>query len=280
MIAAITGRWAARRNSRKDRRETRSVSNDSFSSLAIPSRSRRRASRTTTLWRQLLVVEMTGSPFARRPRRSPFPYAGEGQGEGWRARPLLPQSGRRECLPPPRPPDPLLLVDGLDLELARLGELRAGAGAGDDEVGLGRDRAGHFGPEPLGDRLGLVASHPLERPGEDDGLAGERMAGGDRLHRLDTDFPDQRVERRLVARLGEEIGDRLGDHRPDALDRRQLLRRVFGPGGGAQRLPVAEMTRQPPRVGLADMANAERIKEAVERDRAARVDGVEQVARR
>src|SRR5271155_3507632 len=135
MIAAITGRWAARRNSRKDRRETRSVSNDSFSSLAIPSRSRRRASRTTTLWRQLLVVEMTGSPFARRPRRSPFPYAGEGQGEGphpsGSARHLLPQSGRGECLPPPRPPDPLLLVDGLDLELARLGELRAGAGAGD-----------------------------------------------------------------------------------------------------------------------------------------------------
>src|SRR5580658_661028 len=40
------------------------------------------------------------------------------------------------------------------------------------------------------------------------------------------------------------------------------------------------MAREAPRVGLADMANAERIEEAVERDRAARVDGVEQVARR
>ena len=40
------------------------------------------------------------------------------------------------------------------------------------------------------------------------------------------------------------------------------------------------MARQAPRIGLADMANAERIEEAVESDRAARVDGVEEVARR
>ena len=40
------------------------------------------------------------------------------------------------------------------------------------------------------------------------------------------------------------------------------------------------MARQAPRIGLADMANAERIEETVERDRAARVDGVEEVARR
>ena len=81
-------------------------------------------------------------------------------------------------------------------------------------------------------------------------------------------------------RLGEEVGDRLGDHRTDALDGAKLLRRVRSAGGGAQRLPIAEMTREPARVGLADMADAEREQEAVQRDRAPRVDGGEEVARR
>ena len=46
-----------RRNSRNERRETRSLSNDSFSSRAIASRSRGRASRTLTLWRQVLMLK-------------------------------------------------------------------------------------------------------------------------------------------------------------------------------------------------------------------------------
>ena len=64
MVAAITGRWEARKNSRKDRRETRSVSNDSFSSLAMASISRGRASRMAMLlWRQLFMLKETGSLF-------------------------------------------------------------------------------------------------------------------------------------------------------------------------------------------------------------------------
>jgi len=63
MVAAITGRWGARRNSRNDRRETRSVSNDSFSSLAIASRSRGRAARILMLlWRQLFMDEKDRLP--------------------------------------------------------------------------------------------------------------------------------------------------------------------------------------------------------------------------
>src|SRR5208282_6247524 len=80
--------------------------------------------------------------------------------------------------------------------------------------------------------------------------------------------------------LGEEIGDRLDDDRPNSIDPRQFLGGVGSARGGAQSLPLAEMARQAPRVGLADMANAQRIEETVERDRAARVDRVEQVARR
>ena len=60
----------------------------------------------------------------------------------------------------------------------------------------------------------------------------------------------------------------------------QFFRRVLGPRSGAQGFPVAEMARQAPRVGLADMADAKRIEEAVERNRPARVDGVEQIAGR
>src|SRR5271154_3723981 len=68
MVAAITGRWGARRNSRNERRETRSVSNDSFSSLAIASRSRGRAARILMLlWRQLFMDEKD-----RLPRRAAY----------------------------------------------------------------------------------------------------------------------------------------------------------------------------------------------------------------
>src|SRR5580700_599286 len=183
-------------------------------------------------------------------------------------------------LPRSRAPDPLVLVDRLDPQFPRLGEFRAGAGSGDDKIGLGRDRARDLGPQPLGDRLGLVAGHLFQRAREDDGLPGERVAGGDRLHRLDCHFLDERVERHLVARLGEEIGDRHGDHGPYSPDRRNLLGGVFGPGGGAQGFPVAEMAREAPRIRLPDMANAKCVEEPVERDRPARVDGVEQVARR
>ena len=40
------------------------------------------------------------------------------------------------------------------------------------------------------------------------------------------------------------------------------------------------MAREAPRIGLADMADPERKEEPVERNRPARLDGVEQVARR
>ena len=137
----------------------------------------------------------------------------------------------------PRPPDPRVLVDRLDPELLRLGELGAGAGPGDDEVGLGRDRARDLGAQPLGQRLGFVAGHLFERAREHDGLAGERVAGRDRLHRLDPDFPDEGVERRLVARLGEEIGDRLGDHWAYSADRRKSPRRRSRPARRRARIP-------------------------------------------
>jgi MFS transporter, DHA1 family, multidrug resistance protein len=59
-------------------------------------------------------------------------------------------------------------------------KLGAGAGAGDDEVGLLRHRARHLRPQPLRHRLGLLPRHPLQRPGEHHRLAGDRRGGIDR----------------------------------------------------------------------------------------------------
>src|SRR6185437_4617614 len=70
------------------------------------------------------------------------------------------------------------------------------------------------------------------------------------------------------------------DHGTYSRDRRNLLGGVPGPRRLAQRRPVAEMTRQAPGVSLADMADSERVEKAVKRDRAARLDGAEQVSRR
>ena len=61
---------------------------------------------------------------------------------------------------------------------------------------------------------------------------------------------------------------------------RQRLGRVRRLRRGAQRGEIAEMAREPARIGLADMADAERVEEAVERDRAPRLDRREQIARR
>ena len=79
-------------------------------------------------------------------------------------------------------------------------------GTGDDEIGLGRHRAGDLGAQPLGHRLGLAARHLLERAGEDDGLAGDLAVGrdGDDIG-LGADLLEQRVEHLVVALVAEEV---------------------------------------------------------------------------
>ena len=73
-------------------------------------------------------------------------------------------------------PEPCRLVDHLDAEIRRLLELGAGAGTGNDEVGLFRDVARGLGAERFGLRLGLVAGKRFQAAGEDDGLAGSLEA--------------------------------------------------------------------------------------------------------
>src|SRR5262245_4680746 len=57
---------------------------------------------------------------------------------------------------PPYPVEPRILVDHLDAELLSLLALGPRSGPGDDEVRLGRDRAGHLGAETLGHDLRLL----------------------------------------------------------------------------------------------------------------------------
>ncbi len=79
----------------------------------------------------------------------------------------------------------------------------------------------------------------------------------------------QLVERFLVVRLGEEIDDSADRRGADAVDGVELGARFEIRRGFARALPQrverAEMAGEAPRVGLADMADAERVEEAVER---------------
>ena len=75
----------------------------------------------------------------------------------------------------------------------------------------------------------------------------------------------QRVDLLLIMRLGEEIVQRLGDDRAEPVDAVECARGPRVPGAAsravvAQLLEIAEMPREPARVGLADMANAERVR--------------------
>ena len=83
--------------------------------------------------------------------------------------------------------------------------------------------------------------------------------------------------------FGEEIDDRLGDDRADALDPLELGEGRFvlrGSGGGvAKRLHRPEAFRQVACRHLADVADAEREQEPVERRPAPGVDRGDEVPR-
>ena len=67
-------------------------------------------------------------------------------------------------------------VEDLGPELLRLGQLRAGALAGDDVVGFLRDRVGDLAAGRLDQRRRLLAGQLRQGAGEDDGLAFQRAA--------------------------------------------------------------------------------------------------------
>ena len=97
------------------------------------------------------------------------PVKPEGYGEmgGCRRAECEPASGVRHF-------DPSVLVNDLDAQGFCFFELGAGAGAGDQKVGLGGDRARHLGAHGFGAGLGFRARHFFKRAGEHKRLAGNR----------------------------------------------------------------------------------------------------------
>ena len=119
-----------------------------------------------------------------------------------------------------------------------------------------------------------------ERAGEDDGLAGKLAAGGGRGIR-DGKFFREIVERLAVMRLVEEIDDVAGDERADLLDTVEIAPRfgIFLARVQHRFAPVfqaAVMPREQLRRRFADLPDAERIDEFIERYAPPRLDGIKQ----
>src|SRR5262249_42710852 len=116
-------------------------------------------------------------------------------------------------------------------------------------------------------------------------LAGDRRIGARLLRIADAHLLRETLDTAAVVRFAE-IGAQALDYRvADLIERVHLLRRLGIALGEAQArvvkgLPSAIAARQRHRRRLADMADAERIDEPLERDFPARLDGAEQVADR
>ena len=126
-------------------------------------------------------------------------------------------------------------------------------------------------------RLGLLTVHPLQSSSEDDGLSRYRTAALDRLHCHDAHLLQKSVERLLIVFFEEEIGSGLGDDIADSVNVVDLLARLASrrgmPGRLAKSLKRLERARQSDRIGFADMADAERENETIQRDLPPSLDG-------
>src|SRR3546814_4949131 len=138
--------------------------------------------------------------------------------------------------------------------------------------------------------LGLAAGHGLQRAGEADGLAGNwRVGRRRRFHRLDGELLLEVVEDFQVVFLAEEEHEVVGDAHADTLDVAELCVVLADLGGlarlgGLVALLIGHAHRLPPAFevavaacqqlggGLADLADAEGIDEAIEADGGAVLD--------
>ena len=175
-------------------------------------------------------------------------------------------------------------VDHFDAELAGFVELRAGARTGDDEVGL----AGSL-PETLApsrSACALISSRVIfsSEPVKTIVLPASGLVVSTASIGSGVISRQQRIERRLVVRLGEEIGDGLGRVGPRPSIESSSARASKSVAALIavlrKRVERAEVAREAPRIGLADMADAERKEEAVERRVPPRFDRGEKIAHR
>ena len=109
--------------------------------------------------------------------------------------------------------------------------------------------------------------------------------GGGRLDGLDVEALAERIEDRAVLGFGDELDGRPGDHRANPVDVGQCLQALALRRGSRfhRRPPLfdgAVATSEQARRRLADVADAQRVDEAVERDAPAGLDGAEEVGGR
>ena len=175
------------------------------------------------------------------------------------------------CLLTPHPFEPLVLVDHLDAELGGLLELGAGAGAGDDEVGLGRDGARDL-RAPSRSAIAFASSRVMRTSEPVKTTVLPATGESPRPPPLAAASPPfkQPVELLLVMRPRGRTA-RSPPPRPDRSPRcrrsrrappRRLSRRRWQSSRSASK--VAEVAGEQPRIRLADMADAERVDEAVQ----------------
>jgi len=179
--------------------------------------------------------------------------------------------------------EPAVLVHDCEVQLLGLLELGGGTGPGNDNVGFLGYRSRNLGAETFRHGFRLVPGHLFERAGEDDCLAGDRTVGRFwRCFVFDRHIGEEGIERLLVMGGGEELYKGLGDDRTDVADAGELGLglRVLVDGGldrranGCERAIVAckALGR-----AFAGLSNSKRVKESPKADRAAVLDGLEQV---
>src|SRR5690606_1209782 len=115
--------------------------------------------------------------------------------------------------------------------------------------------------------------HLLERAGKHDGLARHRRIALHPLERHGLYGLHEPRHHFAVVRLAEELDDLFRERIADAADRVEILERMVALDRLDELLERAEVACEEPRDRFADMPNAERIDESVERDLAARLDG-------
>ena len=101
-----------------------------------------------------------------------------------------------------------------------------GAVAGDQVVGVLRDRAGHLAAGGADQPRRLVAGEARQGAGEDEGLSLERAALGAALRRRELEAQPalaQALDQLEHGLVGELLAQRLGQHRADPLGLGDLL---------------------------------------------------------
>src|ERR1035437_5469320 len=180
---------------------------------------------------------------------------------------------------------PLVFGKHLYAVLFGFGQFRAGAGARDHVVGLLRHRAGGLGAQALGRGLGLLARHLLQAACKHHGLAGDRAVGLRLFGVEDFYLFGQPLDDAAVVAFAEISLDAF-DHRfADLVERVHLGDGFFVALGHfhaslVERLPGAIAARQRQRRGLADLTDAERKDETLERNLPPLFDRGEQIAHR